>query len=333
MSVRRYGTMAALAVILLVSLAFAGGAGAQAKAEKLSFSIVTGGTGGVWYPLGGAIGGVIGKYVPNTEASAEATTAAIDNMKLLAAGKAGLSFAYDYHVVWANEGKVKGVAGKPKIRMLLGFYEQPLHIVTKEGSGISSVPDLKGKRVSVGAPNSGTEEQAAYVLTALGIDWNKDLKREKLGAGESVAALKDGKIDAFFWSGAVPTSSIIDLASTPGLKMVLLPVGGDIAARVMKGNPGVFHKTVFAKGAYAGVESDVPAIAITAVLQAMDTFPAERVYQIVKAIFDHRSELAAVWKGATKMTPESAVGQVTPEAIQYIHPGAVKYFKEKGALK
>ena len=159
---------------------------------------------------------------------------------------------------------------------------------------------LKGKRVSVGAPNSGTEEQADYVLKALGIDWNKDIKKEKLGAGESVAALKDGKIDAFFWSGAVPTGAIIDMASTPGTKMVLLPVGGEAADKIMKGNPGVFHKTVFAKGSYSGVENDVDTIGITAVLQAMDTFPAERLYQIVKAIFDNKAELAAVWKGANE---------------------------------
>lgn len=318
--------------VLMTVLTLGFGAAANAQ-QKLSFSIVTGGTGGVWYPLGGALGGMIGKYVPNTEATAEATTAAIDNMKLLAAGKAGLSFAYDYHVGWANEGKVQGLSGKPKIRMILGFYEQPLHIVTKEGTGIMAVTDLKGKRVSVGAPNSGTEEQADYVLKALGIDWNKDLKREKLGATESVAALKDGKIDAFFWSGAVPTSSIIDLASTPGLKMVLLPVGGQIAERIMKGNPGVFHKTFFAKGEYATLTSDVDAIAITAVLQAMDTFPEDRLYQIVKAIFDHKADMTAVWKGAAKLTPEKAVGQVTAEALKYLHPGAVKYYKEKGVLK
>ena len=333
MNVRRYGTTAALAIILAVSLALAGGVGAQAKPDKLSFSIVTGGTGGVWYPLGGAIGGVIGKYVPNTEASSEATTAAIDNLKLLTAGKAGLAFAYDYHIGWANEGKVSGISGKHNVRMVLGFYEQPLHIVTKEGSGITSIMQLKGKRVSTCAPNSGTEEQADYVLKALGIDWDKDFKREKLGAGPSVAALKDGKIDAFFWSGAVPTSSIIDLASTSGLKMVLLPVSGDIAERIMKGNPGVFHKTVFTKGSYSGLEKDVETIAITAVLQTMDTFPEDRLYQIVKAIFDHKTELSAVWKDATKMTPESAVGQVTPAALKYLHPGALKYFKEKGAVK
>jgi TRAP transporter TAXI family solute receptor len=334
MNMRRYKTIVCVAVALAVFLMLAAGADAQPpKQEKLSFSIVTGGTGGVWYPLGGAIGGVIGKYVPNTEASSEATTAAIDNMKLLAAGKAGMAFAYDYHVGWANDGKVPGISGKHKIRLVMGFYEQPLHIVTTNGTGITTVMQLKGKRVSVGAPNSGTEEQADYVLKALGIDWNKDIKKEKLGVGESVAALKDGKIDAFFWSGAVPTSSIIDMASTPGGKMVLLPVGGETAETIMKGNPGVFHKSAFAKGSYTGVEKDIDALAITAVLQAMDTFPAERLYQILKAIFDNKLELSAVWKGAMALTPAMAVGQVTPDALKYLHPGALKFFKEKGALK
>jgi hypothetical protein len=235
--------------------------------------------------------------------------------------------------VWANEGKISELGKKQPVRIVMGFYEQPLHIVTKEGTGIKSVMDLKGKRVSVGAPNSGTEEQADYVLKGLGYDWNKDFKREKLGAGESVAALKDGKIDAMFWSGAVPTSSIIDLASTPGLKMVILPVEGEAAEKIMKANPGVFHKTVFPKGIYSGVESDIPAIAITAVLNAMDSFPEERVYQIVSAVFANLQEISAVWKGALKLTPQQAVGQLTPDAVQFIHPGAVRFFKEKGALK
>lgn len=307
---------------------------AAAAGEKLSFSIVTGGTGGVWYPLGGAIGSVIGKHVPNTDATSEATTAAIDNLKLLVAGKAGMAFAYDYHAVWANEGKmVKELGKKQPVRGVLGFYEQPLHIATKEGTGIRTVMDLKGKRVSTGAPNSGTEEQADYVLKALGIDWNADIKREKLGASPSVAALKDGKIDAFFWSGAVPTSSIIDLSSTPGLKMVLLPVRGADADKIMKANPAVFHKTVFHKGAYSALEADVETIAITAVLNVMDTFPVETLYQIVSAIFANTKDLSAVWKDATALTPAKSIAQMTPDAIPYLHPGAQKFFKEKGVLK
>jgi TRAP transporter TAXI family solute receptor len=331
MNIRGFKTVACLVLVLAVSFFLA--AGANAQQSKLSFSIVTGGTGGVWYPLGGAIGGVIGKYVPNTEASSEATTAAIDNMKLLGAGKAGLAFAYDYHVGWANDGKVPGIPAKHKIRLVMGFYDQPIHIVTTSGTGITNVMQLKGKRVSVGAPNSGTEEQADYVFKALGIDWNKEIKKEKLGASESVAALKDGKIDAFFWSGNVPTGAIIDMASTPGTKMVLLPIGGEAAEKIIKGNPGVFHKMVFPKGCYAGVDADIDTLGITAVLQAMDTFPADRLYQIVKAIFDNKAELAAVWKGATALTPAKSVGMVTPTALNYWHPGAEKYFKERGALK
>lgn len=308
--------------------------GAAVAGEKLSFSIVTGGTGGVWYPLGGAIGAVIGKHVPNTDATSEATTAAIDNLKLLTAGKAGMAFAYDFHAGWANEGKmIKELGKKQPVRVVLGFYEQPLHIATKEGTGIRSLMDLKGKRVSTGAPNSGTEEQADYVLKAMGIDWNKDIRREKLGASPSVAALKDGKIDAFFWSGAVPTSSIIDLSSTPGLKMVLLPVAGADADKIMKANPAVFHKTAFHKGEYSALDADVETIAITAVLNAMDTFPAETLYQIVSAIFANTKDLSAVWKDATALTPAKSIAQMTPDAIQYLHPGALRFFKEKGVLK
>ena len=145
--------------------------------------------------------------------------------------------------------------------------------------------------------------------------------------------MKDGKIDAFFWSGAVPTSSIIDLSSTPGLKMVLLPVGGEIADKIMKANPAVFHKTVFAKGDYSAVDKDVEAIAITAVVNAMETFPEDKMYQILGAIFGNLKEISAVWKEATALTPAKSIAQITPEAIKYLHPGAQKFFKEKGALK
>ncbi len=320
-------------VALILALAALVLPGSAAAGEKFSFSIVTGGTGGVWYPLGGALGGVIGKNVPNADATSEATTAAIDNLKLLAAGKAGMAFAYDYHAVWANDGKITALGKKQLVRVVMSFYEQPLHIVTKEGTGIKSVMDLKKRRVSVGAPNSGTEEQADYVLKGLGIDWNKDITKEKLGASESVAALKDGKIDAFFWSGAVPTSSIIDLASTPGLKMVLLPVSGESAEKIMKANPAVFHKTAFAKGSYSGVDKDVDTIGITAVLTAMESFPADKLNQILGAVFANTKEISAVWKEATSLTPAISIKQITPEAIQYLHPAAQKFFKEKGALK
>lgn len=305
----------------------------QPSGEQLSFSIATGGTGGVWYPLGGAIGGLVGQYVPNTDATAEATTAAIDNLKLLTTDQVQMAFAYDYHVIWANEGNMPDVSPDAEpVRMVLGFYEQPLHIVTTQATGITSVEDLVGKRVSTGAPASGTEEQAIYVLSALGIDPEADINQEKLGASESVAALRDGNIDAFFWSGAIPTSSIIDLSSTPGMTMVLLPLSGETAQTIMDAYPGVFHPSTFPSGTYTGVNEDVDALAITAVLNAMESFPEDRVYQILDTIFSHKDELAAVWGGAANMSPETAVGQVSPGALDYLHPGAVRYFTEQGVL-
>jgi hypothetical protein len=320
--------------VILVILVLAAAGCAPKPPEKLAFSIATGGTAGVWYPLGGAISTQITQNVANTEATSEATTAAIDNLKLVVAKKAGMSFSYDYHVIWMNEGKLPAVSDqKQPMRIVMAFYEQPLHVVTKDSTGIKSLTDLKGKRVSTGAPNSGTEEQADYVLKALGIDWGKDITREKLGAAESVAGLKDGKLDAFFWSGAVPTAGIIDLASTPGLKMVLLPISGDVATKIMQANPGVFHKSKFVKGAYSSVDADVETLAITAVLNALESFPADRVYQIVSMIFNKKAEIGAVWKDATKLTPESSMAQLGPEAQKYMHSGSAKYFKEKGALK
>lgn len=302
--------------------------------ERLSFSIATGTTGGVWYPLGGAIGSVITKYVPDTEATAESTTAAIDNLRLLVAGKAKMAWCYDYHIVLLNEGKLTAVSDKPQpARLFMAFYEQPLHIVTYEGSGINTLYDLKGKRVSTGPPASGTEEQALYVLSALGIDPDKDFIREKLSPADSGSAMKDGKLDAFFWSGAVPTSSIVELATTPGFKIKFVPISGEIADKIIEKYPAVFHKTKIPKGAYPGLEEDVETLAITAVLAVMEDFPADRLYEIAKAIFDHLDELAAAWKKATQLTPEKAYLQAGEEARKYLHPGAEKFFKEMGVIK
>ncbi len=328
------GTAGSAATAAPAAKATTAPAAPAASGSKMSFSIATGGTGGVWYPLGGAIGSVVTQKVANTEATSEATTAAIDNIKLVNANKAGMSFSYDYHVIWANEGKLTAVSDKAiPLRIVMAFYEQPLHVVTKEGTNIKTLMDLKGKRVSTGAPNSGTEEQADYVFKGLGIDWNKDLTREKLGASESVAALKDGKVDAFFWSGAVPTSSIIDLASTPGLKMVMLPIGGDVADKIMKANPGVFHMSSFKKGSYTGIDADVETLAITAVLNAMESFPADRAEQIVSTIFASKTEISAVWKEATGLTEAISISQLGADAQKYLHAGSQKYFKAKGALK
>lgn len=307
---------------------------AMSADQKMSFSIATGGTGGLWYPLGGAISSVVNKKVPGTVATAESTTAAVDNLILLVNNKVGMAFCDDYQVALMNEGTLTAVSDKKQaVRLLIPFYDQPLQIVTKEGSGITKLADLKGKRVSTGAPNSGTEVLAGAVLKGLGLDWNKDITREKLGAKESVDALKDGKIGAAFWSGAVPTSSIIDLAATPGLKMVILPIVGAEAEKIMKDNPFVFHKSLIKKGAYQGINADIWTLGTSTVLAAMDSFPDERVEKIITVIFDSKPEISAIWKDMTNLTPASSLGQIGPDMYKFLHPGALKYFKAKGAIK
>ncbi len=297
---------------------------------KMVFSIATGGTGGVWYPLGGSISSVVNQKVPGAQLTAESTTAAVDNLKLLVNNKVGMAFCDGYQVALINEGTLPAVSDKKQpVRLIMSFYDQPLQLVTKEGSGVTKLADLKGKRVSTGAPNSGTEVVAGAVLKGMGLDWNKDITREKLGAKESVDALKDGKIAAAFWSGAVPTSSIIDLAATPGLKMVIVPIAGEDAEKIVKANPYVFNKSLIKKGSYQGLDKDVETLGTATVLAAMDSLPADHVEKIVSIVFDSKPEIAAIWKGMAELTPTSSMDQVSPDMYKFMHSGAKKYFKAK----
>src|SRR5262245_33836436 len=185
-------------------------------------SITTGGTGGVYYPLGGGMAALLTKYIPGMQATAEVTGGSVDNLRLLGAGKSEVGFSMADAGWEAFEGIDKFKEGKVPVRTLMVLYPNKTHIVTVEGSGITKLADVKGKRVSTGSPGSGTEILAFRILEAAGIDGKKDLKQERLGAAESVNAMKDRKIDAFFWSGGVPTAAVTDLATTPGMKVKLI---------------------------------------------------------------------------------------------------------------
>ncbi|MBI4737786.1 MAG: TAXI family TRAP transporter solute-binding subunit [candidate division NC10 bacterium] len=206
--------------------AWLGGGAAARRAwaqTKTRLSIATGGTGGVYYPLGGGMAALISKSLPGVEATAEVTTASVDNMKLLHAGKIGLALTLPDTALDAHEGKLKGLAEKVGVRALMALYSNYMHIVALEGSGIKTVAALKGKRVSTGAPGSGTEVKGLRALEAYGIT-PKDLKsQDRLGVTESAGALKDRKIDAFIWDGGLPTAAVLDIAATPGIKINLIP--------------------------------------------------------------------------------------------------------------
>jgi uncharacterized protein len=292
---------------------------------KTRLSIATGGTGGVYYPLGGGMAALISKNIPNTEATAEVTTASIDNVKLLHGNRVGMALSQPDSAWDGYSGQIKGFNEKANIRTLMALYSNYMHIVAIDGSGIKTVADLKGKRVSTGAPGSGTEIKGLRVMEAYGLT-PKDLKsQDRLGAAESAGALKDRKIDAFIWDGGLPTAAVLDIAATPGIKIHMIPHGDAVAKMVAKYGPLYFVGNV-PKGIYKGVDEDVPVAAVTNLLIVNAKMDENLAYQITKLFLEHTADLVAVHKAASEITLKNAVlGSPIP-----FHPGALRYYKEKG---
>ena len=292
---------------------------------KTRLSIATGGTGGVYYPLGGGMAALISKNIPNTEATAEVTTASIDNVKLLHGNRVGMALSQPDAAWDGYSGQIKGFKEKANIRTLMALYTNYMHIVAIDGSGIKTAADLKGKRVSTGAPGSGTEIKGLRVMEAYGLA-PKDLKsQDRLGAVESAGALKDRKIDAFIWDGGLPTAAILDVAATPGIKIHLIPHGDAVSKMVAKYGPLYFVGNV-PKGIYKGVDEEVPVAAVTNLLIVNEKLDENLAYQITKLFLEHTADLIAVHKAASEITLKNAVvGSPIP-----FHPGALRYYKEKG---
>src|SRR3981081_4074504 len=191
-------------------------------AQAQNLSIATGGTGGVYYPLGGGMAAVLSKYVSGMQATAEVTGGSVANLQLIGTGKPYLGMTMADATIDAYKGQDK-FTGKPvPVRTLMVMYPNRMHVVSIEGTGVARMGDLKGKRVSTGSGGSATEVMAFRGIQAAGLDKDKDLRRERLGAAESVNAIKDRKIDAFFWVGGLPTAAVTDLGATPGVKLKLV---------------------------------------------------------------------------------------------------------------
>jgi len=307
-------------LILLLSVP----AGAQTKSVRLS--IATGGTGGVYYPLGGGMAAVISKYIPNSEATAEVTAGSVDNIKLIHAGKAELALIMADVGYSALQGTERFKAAGPiPLRTIGVVYSNYMHFVTTEAIGIKSVSDLKGKRVSTGSPGSGTELKSMRVLESYGIDGEKDLKRDRLSVAESAGALKDRKIAVFTWDGGLPTAAVLDLAATPGIKIKILNNADHLEKLHQKYGP-VYFKLPIPKTTYPGMDADVQVVCVANLLICHEKMDAGLAYNIIKVLLEHQPELVAVHKEASHFTlATAAVGSSLP-----FHPGAMKYFQEKG---
>src|SRR5882762_4463154 len=273
-------------VLLGSALALSGAAKAQ---EKYSLSIATGGTGGVYYPLGGGMANILSKYVPGLQATAEVTGGSVDNLKLIATCKPYIAFSMADAGQDAYRGEDKFKGTKVPLRTLMVLYPNRMHVVTIDGIGITKMADLRGKRVSTGSPGSATEVMGFRVIEAAGLDKDRDMKRERLGVAESVNALKDRKIDAFFWVGGLPTAAVTDLANTPGIKIRMIDHAETVAAMNKKYGP-LYIEDVIPKATYRGMDADNRQATVWNILVSHENLSNQTAYNIVKTIFDKRSE-------------------------------------------
>src|SRR6476646_8196382 len=307
-------------ILALVAAAFA----ATAQAQNLS--IATGGTGGVYYPLGGGMAAVLSKYVAGMQATAEVTGGSVANLQLISTGKPYVAFTMTDAALDALKGEDKFKGRPVPVRTLMILYPNRMHVVTLDGTGIRRIADLKGKRVSTGSGGSATEVMAFRVIEAAGLDKDKDMRRERLGVAESASALKDRKIDAFFWVGGLPTAAVTDLASTPGIRIRLID-HADLVPAMNRKYGDLYVKDTISKDVYRGMERDNEQATVMNILVAHEKIDDKTAYNIVKAVFEHRDELIRVHKEAENIKLENQKKEASPLPW---HPGAMKYFAEKG---
>lgn len=306
----------------IAALALAGGALAQQR----TLSIATGGTGGVYYPLGGGMANVLSKYVPGLQATAEVTGGSVDNLKLINSGQSEVGFSMADAALNALKGEDKFKGSAVPVRTLMVLYPNRMHVVTVEGTGIEKMADLKDKRVSTGSPGSATEVMAFRVIEAAGLDKDKDMRRERLGVAESVNAIKDRKIDAFFWVGGLPTAAVTDLGATPGLKIKMID-HADTVAKMNAKYGDLYAPSVIKAGTYPGQDKDNRIAVVWNILVANAKMPDDMAYKIVQTLIEKKPELVAVHREAESISLEN---QVKENSSIPWHPGAVKYFSEKG---
>lgn len=313
------GPKALIGTVALAALSL----GAPALAQE-QLSIATGGTGGVYYPIGGGLAEIINKHVAGFSATAEVTGASVENMGLIATGDADLAIALADTVTQAFSGTGRFEGQQlPMVRGIASLYANIVHIVALESSGITTLDGLRGKRVSIGAPGSGTEVNTAAILAANGITYD-DIDEQRLNFNETADALANGDIDAGFWSVGSPTSSILNLATTQ--KIVIIALTADQLAAAIGSDP-TFAVTNLPGGTYTGVDADIAVLGIPNVLTVSSEMSDDLAYAITSAMFKNIADLQAVHPAANETTVEFTMS-ATPVPL---HPGAIRYFEEVGA--
>lgn len=294
-------------------------------AEVKEVTIVTGGSSGTYYPIGGAMAQILTKYVPGVKATAVTSGASVVNARKVGELEAEFGLLQNDVAYYAYNGLEMFKDSKlDKLRGVATLYPEIIQIVTLKENNIKTIYDLKGKKVAVGAPGSGTAVDAMQILKAAGID-ESNTEIRYLNFKEVSDALKDKTIDAGFIVAGIPTAAVSDIAAVRDVAIVEVP---DEIYQKLKEDYPFYTQVTIPAGTYKGVDEDVKTVAVLAMLATNADLPDDLVYQITKAIFEHRDELVAAHKRAEDITLETALeGMSIP-----LHPGAEKYYKEKGLL-
>jgi len=293
--------------------------------EKFNFILATGGTGGTYYPYGGAMAQIFNTKIPNMNVTAQATGASAENLRLVDKGEAELAIVQNDTMDYAYKGietfneKIQGFA------TIATLYPEVIQIIVSPDSGINSIADMKGKRISVGAAGSGVEANAKQLLEVNGLTFD-DIKASHLSFNESANAYKDKQLDGFFVTSGVPNAAIQDVNALQKIKV--LSLDDATIENVMK-KYGFYTTYTISKDVYKDMESDVKTVAVSATLVCKKDLSEDVVYNITKALFENQAELAEAHAKGKELSLEGAVKGVSVP----FHPGAEKYFKEKGILK
>lgn len=303
-----------------------GAAGSTINKNDYFITVATGPTSGLYYPIGGAFSNVI-KNKLNYKSSAQSTGASVENINLILEGKADLAITMSDSIAQAYEGfgAFEGKEPKSNLRALMGLYPNYVQLVTTAKSGITKFEDLKGKKVGVGAPNSGVELNARMMYEAHGMTY-EDSKVDYLNYGEAIDQMKNGLIDAAFVTSGIPNATVMELGTTN--KIVIVPIEGEGAKKLIEKYPFFVEETI-PKDTY-GTDADVKTVTVRNIMIVRDELPEEVVYEITKGIFENIDSIKASHNTANKhiSLENSQIGVSIP-----LHPGAEKYYKEVGIIK
>lgn len=309
-----------IAAIVISSRVFAG----TALAATTFITIGSGGVGGTYYPLGGAMAEVLSKANIDVKATSRSTAASKENCRLVGTDKVqiGMSMGSTLYQAVTGTGAFEQ-DGKLPLEILMNMYPAPQHLVTTTRTGIKTLYDLKGKKVSVGAAGGGDQLLTLLILKEAGIDPDKDFSKQQLTQSEGVMALKDGNVDAVFWNFAAPGSAVLELAAQRDV--VLVPLPEEVVKKVVAKYPYLLPYTIKA-GTYPKVDRDVLTIADANYLIVKKGMDEKLSYKLIKTLLENQKKFLDVTPQAVHFTPqEASLGKVAP-----FTPGAVKYFKEKG---